>query len=268
MALGSPVTDKFPIGTAEIRLAPLAQALKHLPSHSIGQLDDVTISVSNTSVQKRAGFPQRTVASAVTENIVTITGTVGEYSRRNMQILAGEAPEPLVPDASSFLKTAAAAGAVSLVLNDGDGANFAPAQLITIYVEGRPELMQVTRIESIADDTLTLATGLATLHAYPANLTRIFAAQPIGKAITRVNYFSGQVIQSQFTDGRPIAWNFWKVANSGGLEAALNPTDFATTTITLECLEPSAAEFQTGGVLEHVAKEIVEYPVYLCAPGG
>ena len=41
MALGSPVTDKFPIGTAEIRLGALAEALKHLPTHSIGQLDDV-----------------------------------------------------------------------------------------------------------------------------------------------------------------------------------------------------------------------------------
>ena len=65
MALGSPVTDKFPIGTAEIRIAELAKALKHLPSDSIGCLDDVTISITNTSVQKMAGFPQRQVASAI-----------------------------------------------------------------------------------------------------------------------------------------------------------------------------------------------------------
>ena len=51
MPLGSPQTNKFPIGTAEIRIAPMNQALKQMPSHSIGCLDDVTISISNTSVQ-------------------------------------------------------------------------------------------------------------------------------------------------------------------------------------------------------------------------
>ena len=268
MPLGSPITDEFPIGTAEIRLAPLSSALKMMPAHSIGQLDDVTISVSNTSVQKKAGFPQRTVANAVTENVVTISGTVGEYSRRNMQILSGEAPEPLVPDAASSLALAASAGATSVTLATGGGALFTASGLIVIYVEGRPELMQVTKIESIAGDVLTLATGLPLLHAFPANLTKVFAAQPIGKAITKTNYFAAQVIQSQFSDGRPIAWNFWKVSNSGGLEAAMNPTDFATTTIELEAMEPSAAEFQVGGPLAHVADLVVEYPIFLCAPGG
>lgn len=268
MPLGSPITDKFPIGTAEIRLAPLSQALKMMPSHSIGQLDDVTISVSNTSVQKKAGFPQRTVANAITENIVTISGTVGEYSRRNMQILGGEAPEPAVADAASALSAPAAAGALTVTLATGGGALFTAGSLIVIYIDGRPEMMQVTKIDSIAGDVLTLAAGLALLHDFPANLTKVFAAQPIGKAITKTNYFAAQVIQSQFSDGRPIAWNFWKVSNSGGLEAAMNPTDFATTTLELEAMEPSAAEFQVGGPLEHVADLVVEYPIWLCAPGG
>lgn len=268
MPLGSPITDKFPIGTAEIRLSPLSLALKQMPAHSLGQLDDVTLSVSNTSVQKKAGFPQRTVANAITENVVTISGTVGEYSRRNMQILAGEAPEAIIPDAASFLSAPAAAAATSITLNTGDGANFTAGGVITIYVDGRPELMQVTVIESIAGDVLTLKAGLALLHSFPANLTKVFAAQPIGKALTKTNYFSCQVIQSQFSDGRPIAWNFWKVSNSAGLEAAMNPTDFATTTIELEAMEPSAAEFQAGGALEHLADLIVEHPIWMAAPGG
>ena len=49
MALGSPQTDKFPIGTAEIRIAPLALAMKQMPAHSLGCLDDVTISITNTT---------------------------------------------------------------------------------------------------------------------------------------------------------------------------------------------------------------------------
>lgn len=268
MALGSPVTEKFPIGTAEIRLAPLESALKHLPSHSLGQLDDVTISITNTTVQKKAGFPQRTVANAITETVVTVSGTVGEYSRRNMQILAGDAPEAPVADVMVNLKEAATAGSTLLTLNTGDGAKFTPGQLIVVYVDGRPEQMQVTKIASIADDVLTLVTGLGLLHDFPAGPTRIFAAQPIGKNLTKTTYFSASVIQSQFSDGRPIAWNFWKVSNSGGLEAAMNPTDFSTTTIELEAVEPSAAEFQSGGKLAHLADVIAEYPVWMAAPGG
>ena len=268
MALGSPVTDKFPIGTAEIRLAPLAEALKHLPSHSIGQLDDVTVSVTNTPVEKKAGFPQRTVATAITETVVTITGTVGEYSRRNMQILGGEAPEAPVADVMVAVPNAIASGATTIELGTGDGAKFAAGQLIVIYVDGRPELMQVTKIASIAADTLTLATGMGALHNFPGSVTRVFAAQPIGKGIKKTNYFSAQVIQNQFSDGRPIAWNFWKVSNAGGLELAMNPTDFSTATIELSAVEPVATEFQEGGLLAHVADLIAEYPVYLCAPGG
>lgn len=268
MPLGSPQTDKFPIGTAEIRIAGLDLALKHLPTHSLGCMDDTTISITNNSVQKRAGFPQRQVASAVTENIVSISGTLGEYSRRNIQILAGEAPEPVVADVKVPLKTAAAAGAVSLVLNTGDGAKFAANQLIVLYVEGKPELITIAKVDSIATDTLTLNAGTPTLHAYPANVTKIFAAQPLGKAVTKTEYFSCQVIQNQFSDGRPIAWNFWKVSAGSGMELALNPNDFSTTALTLNAMEPTAAEFQAGGALEDVAEFIADYPIFMCAPGG
>ena len=268
MPLGSPQTNKFPIGTAEIRIAPMNLALKQMPSHSIGCLDDVTISISNTSVQKRAGFPQRQVANAITENIVTVTGTVGEYSRRNMQIMAGEAPEVVVADKAGVLATAQTAGSVSVPLAVGQGANFTVGGLITVYIEGKPELITVAKISSIATDTLTLDSDTPLLHDYPATVTKVFAANPIGKSVTKTSYFSLQVIQSQFADGRPIAWNFWKASASNGMELAMNPTDFSTTSIELQCLEPAAAEFQTGGDLFHIADIIAEFPIYMAAPGG
>lgn len=268
MALGSPMTDKFPIGTAEIRLAPLEKALAHMPSDSIGVLDDVTISITNTSVNRSAGFPQRVVATAITEQTVTISGTVGEYSRRNIQTLTGEAPEAPVADAMAILAAPATAGSTSLELATGSGANFAANQVICIYVEGRPELLTVAVIDSITDDTITLKSHTPLLHAFQANVTRVYAAQPIGKAITKTEYFSAQVIQSQFSDGRPLPWNFWKVSVTSGLEMALNPTDFSTTTMELTAQEPTAADFQVGGPLAHVSDLIVEYPTYMAVLGG
>lgn len=268
MALGSPQTDKFPIGTAEIRIAALSKALKHLPSDSIGTLDDVTISVTNTSVQKTAGFPQRQVASAITENTVSISGTVGEYSRRNIQILGGEAPEAPVADAMALLAAPAAAGSTTLELAPGSGALFTANQVICVYVDGRPELLTIAVIDSIADDTLTLKATTPMLHPFQANVTKVFAAQPVGKAITKTEYFSVQVIQSQFADGRPLPWNFWKASITSGLELALNPTDFSTTTMEIACMEPAASDFQVGGPLEHVSDLVVEYPIYMAVLGG
>lgn len=268
MAIGSPQTDKFPIGTAEIRIAELSRALKHLPTDSIGTLDDVTISVANTSVNKMAGFPQRTVATAITENNVSITGTVGEYSRRNIQVLSGEAAEAAVEDVVVTLQDAATAGASTLELATGDGAKFQAGQLICLYIEGRPELLTVAKIDSITDDTLTLDSTTPTLHAYPALLTRIYAAHPIGKPITKTEYFSIQVVQSQFSDGRPLVWNFWKGAVTNGMEMVLNPTDFSTTSMEITCIEPAAKDFQAGGPLFDVADFVIEHPIYMGVLGG
>lgn len=268
MALGSPVTDKFPIGTAEIRLSPLNLAMRQMPSHSLGVLDDVTVSISNTSVQRRAGFPQRQVANAITENIVSVSATVGEYSKRNMQIMSGEAPEVMVADVAGVLATSQTAGSTTLPLATGQGTGFVANGLVTVYIEGKPELVTVARIASISTDTLTLAAETPLLHDYPANITKVFAANPFGRAVVKTQYMALQLIQTQFSDGRPIVWNFWKASAANGMELAMNPTDFSSTSIELQCLEPSAAEFQVGGPLAHVAALVTEYPVYVCSPGG
>ena len=268
MAIGSPQSEKFSIGTSEVRIAPMNLALKQMPIHSLGALDDVTINISNTAVVKNAGFPQRQVASAITENLVSVTATPSEYSRRNIQILAGEAPEVAVVDVASTLSASATAGATSINVATGDGANFSPGQVITLYPEGRPELLSVVKVASIATDTITLSADTPILHNYAATVTRVYVTYPIGKSLTKTNYFSLQVIQSEFSSGRPLPWNFWKASVSSGLELAMNATDFASTNLEISVLEPAASEYGTGGDLEHVADLIAQYPIYMYTPGA
>ena len=268
MAIGSPQSDKFSIGTSEVRIAPLNLALKQMPIHSLGALDDVTINISNESVVKNAGFPQRQVAAAITQNLVSVTATPSEYSRRNIQILAGEAPEAAVTDVASTLAAPATAGATSITVATGDGSKFTPGMLITLYPVGRPELLSIVKVSTVATDTITLATETPTLHAYAATVTQVFATFPIGKSLTKTNYFSMQVIQSEFSTGRPLPWNFWKASVSSGLELAMNATDFASTNLEISVLEPAASEYGTGGALEHVASLIAEYPIFMYSPGA
>ena len=46
MPLGSARTNKFPIGTAELRVGPLTAAGNLMDVHSVGLIDQATLSVS------------------------------------------------------------------------------------------------------------------------------------------------------------------------------------------------------------------------------
>jgi len=59
--LGSAITPKFDIGTAEMRLGPLTKANLLQQSDSIGLIDDATYTVNQTSVDLLGGFPKTVV---------------------------------------------------------------------------------------------------------------------------------------------------------------------------------------------------------------
>ena len=88
--LGSPRTTKFSIGTAELRIGPLLEAMKLKQENSIGLIDNATVEVSQESVDLTGGFPKVLVDTAVVSQESSITATLREYSRRNLQVMLGE----------------------------------------------------------------------------------------------------------------------------------------------------------------------------------
>jgi len=89
----------------------------------------------------------------------------------------------------------------------------------------------------------------------------IYKANQIGLGnASATNYFAVQVLGLDHSTGRPVGFNFWKAAISGGLEYSFSSDNFASTPLTFKVLQPSAAEYGVGGPLNHVSGLMANHP--------
>lgn len=272
MALGAPQTSKYKIGTAEVRIGALSNANKLTQAFSVGLLDSVTVEATQTSVDLKGGFPKFLADTAIVEQAVTVTATLREYSRRNLKLMLGEGVEDVEPaDFQSMMADDNILGATTLDVTAADGASFTAGDLIIIYKKDVAEEVTVARVDSIATDTLTLDTNTPLLHAYNGTTDTVYVviahAVPLG-AIVKTSYFCMDVIESERATGRPLQWKFWKCALAAGMTVASNADDFASMDFQAKALAPAAADYGTGGDLEHMAAIIPANPMGLYLPGG
>lgn len=269
MPLGSAVTTKFSIGTAELRVGPLTDAGNLDATFSVGLLDSVSLSVEQEAAELEGGFPRKLVDTAIIRQSVSLTATVREYSRRNLRLLVGEGIGGVAPvDFATTMDAGEILGSTTIDVPTGKGASFTAGDIITIYPTGYPEKVSVCRVVSIATDTLTLDAGTPTLYAYDAG-TPIFISRPIALgAVSQTNYFAVTLVQKENSSGRPLVWNFWKGAIASGLNLETNAEDFASTELQINLLEPAAVEYGAGGDLVHLANIIPTHPIGLYAGGA
>lgn len=268
MALGSPMTNKFQIGTAELRVGPMTSAMKLLQTHSVGLVDSVTVSVGQESVDLEGGFPKQLMDSAIVRQTAEVSAVLREYSRRNLKIAVGDGVSTAVTDVSTTLSASASAGATSVSVQAGLGASFTAGDLAVIYKANAPENVQIVRVQSISTDNLTLDTDTPLLFDVAGNDPVYVAKQVAIGAVTKTNYMAAMVVQKENATGRPLVWNFWKASIAGNLDYATNADDFASTTLTLKCLQPAAAEYANGQPLAHLVDIIPTHPIGFLALGG
>jgi hypothetical protein len=262
--LGAPRTTKFQIGTAELRVGPLSLANKLTQAHSVGLIDSVTIEIAQDSVDLEGGFPRAPVDTAIVRRNGSITATMREYSRRNIRIMMGEGVDTVEPsDVASLVVSNVAADATSVSVSGGTGADFTAGDVVVIYPEGDPASISVCRVESISTDTLTLDADTPTLHAYDGTSAtiKIYVAQQVGiGAVQTTAYFAAQVVQVERKTGRPVGFNVWKSTIATGMSMGTNAEDFASTDLQIKMLDPAAAEYASGGVLEHIGVFVPSHP--------
>jgi hypothetical protein len=272
MPLGAAKTKKYKIGTAEMRIGPLASANKLIQAHSLGVLDNVTVEVTQNSVNLEGGFPKTIFDTAIVSQNVVVTGNMREYSRRNLSVLLGgsvSASEPT--DAVGTASTDTTAGATSVPLGTGDGANFTEGDIVVVYPEGKPHLVSVCLIDAIATDTLTLDAGTPTLvdYAGTTDTIHVFNAQQVAIGdISQTNYFSLSVIESERATGRPIGFAFWKATLASGVTLGSNSDDFAATDFVANVIQPAASEYAAGQPLNHLANVIPTHPTGMYYAGA
>lgn len=263
MPLGSPKTRQFNLGTAELRIMPLSSSGKGLPAHSVGLVDTVSVEVAQDAVRLEGGFPRKLVDIAIASQNATVTGALREVSRRNLKVLLGQgvgASEP-TDVATTMTGTATAAGATSLDVASATG--IAANDTLVVFPTGKPELMSVVIVDSIATNTLTLNAKTPLLHAYDPALgaVQVFNAQPIPiGAVDQVQYFGVQVIQRNYANGRPRVFDLWKAAISAGMTFETSNQDYGSQNLQIEVMEPTAEDYAVGGPLEHLSGIIPNYP--------
>ena len=268
MPLGSPVTNKFSIGTAELRIGPLTEANKLLSSHSVGLIDSASLNVEQEAAELEGGFPRKLVDTAIIRQSASITATLREYSRRNIMTMLGEGVVASSTDYAVVLDAQSTIASGDIILPTGEGVNFSIGDIVTGYAAGKPEEVSVCRVASIATDTLTLDTGTPLLFDLEIGDT-VFLSHPapVG-AITQTNYFAVALVQKENSSGRPVVWNFWKGALASGLSMDTNAEDFASTEMEINLLEPAVAEYGAGADLEHLNNIIPANPIGFYAGGG
>lgn len=268
MALGSPITNKFQIGTAELRVGPMTSAMKLLQSHSVGLVDSVTVTIGQESVDLEGGFPKQLMDSAIVRQTAEVSAVLREYSRRNLKVAIGDGVANAVTDVSTAMAGSAAAAATSVSVTAGTGASLTAGDLLVSYKLNAPENVQILRVSGIATDTVTLDSDTPLLFDV-VNGDPIYVAKQVAiGAVAKTNYMAAMVVQKENSTGRPMVWSFWKASISGNLEYGTNASDFASTTTTLKCLQPSAAEYGVGQPLAHLTDIIPSHPIGFLALGG
>ena len=266
MSLGSPVSNKFQIGTAELRLGPLTSAMKLLQTHSVGLVDSVSVTIGQESVDLEGGFPKQLMDSAIVRQTAEVSAVLREYSRRNLKVAVGDGITTAVTDVATTVSTNASSSATSLIVTSA--TSMSAADLLVAYKPGAPENVQILRIQSIATNTLTLDSDTPLLFDLAVGDPVFIAKQVAIGAVSQTNYMAAMVVQKENSTGRPITWNFWKASISGNLEYATNADDFASTTMTLKCLQPAASEYGVGANLAHLSDIIPSHPIGFLALGG
>ena len=232
--IGSAQTRKFSIGTAELRVGPLNLAGRLTQAHSVGLIDGSGLSVEQTIVELKGGFPQVINDTAITEQMSTISGTLREFSRRNLGILMGQGLTYVdegndITDASTTLTQAAPKDTQVLSLTAITNFGASGAQIldnnkwhgwVIVYDPTDTGLSFISRITNIGPAVAitgtfantTSASTSATLSAANTNLRPghlvTCANFPAGTTIVSVNGTAVTLSQAATTTGTSVAATF------------------------------------------------------------
>ncbi len=269
MSLGQARTNRFNIGTAELRVGPLSASGKLTQKHSVGLIDDAKVAYSREVAQLKGGFPKKLVDETPISETTTITATLREYSQKNLDILLNQGDLATVTDVFSNCTAAITGGATTPEVTVASGASFTVGDTVVAYIVGHPEWVFVGKLLSKATNDLTLSemdsdlyTQINTLIA-GGSVLRVFRAvvSSVGN-LAATAYYGVSLVQRDLKTGRPIVFNFWKVTAKGGMDYGTNATDYNSTSLSLEVLEPSAVDYAVGGDLEHLADIIPTAPMW------
>jgi hypothetical protein len=276
MSIGAPITKKFKIGTFEVRIGPLSKAGLLTPEHSIGVVDSVALNVEQQSTEVMAGFPQMPADVAITSYVTGLTGTMREYSRRNLNVLLGNgvfAPDAAADVKGGTLVTTSAIAKGATTLTASEATTLAKDDVIVVYSTTRPERVSICRVASDVTASATIGLNSTTPIVADTADTNAFEKAEVVKwykspiiavgNISSISYFSVQLLSTDRGTSATTGFNFWKGTLAAGMKMNMTPAEFASSDLEFKFLIPGRSEYASGGDLEHMSGLIASNPVGL-----
>jgi hypothetical protein len=270
--LGMPVTAKFILGAAELRISLMSAAGRQLPNQSVGVIEKWGYAVENQFVDLRSGFPKTLLDKALVESVGKLTFTTREYTLRNMNVLAGGAVAAYPTaggDLVGTVDTTAHINAAEVTLVLTADVAFQAGMLVSVYSTTDPTKVTVSTVDSYTSGTKTLVlkTGQGTLVEFAQNeVVKVSNLATFGGGSSgSVNYFSAQLIYLDRPTSRPVVVDFWKCATDAGVTIESTGDDFASQDWSIGLLVPVASEYGVSGPLYHQAAAIPSNPLFRVA---
>lgn len=113
--IGSSKSNKFQIGSAEIRIGPLSRAGQLTSADSVGLLQSASVNFANESVDLEGGLPKTLIDTVIVKQTATVQASAYEYTTNNLKVMlnAGVGRDSR-PDYTFQVATSIAANATSI----------------------------------------------------------------------------------------------------------------------------------------------------------
>lgn len=270
MAFGSAVSNKFQIGTSEIRIGELSMANKLTKAHSVGLLQSAAVNFQQDSVDLEGGFPKMLVDTAIVKTNITVESQAYEYSRKNIMVMLNEGVETSgsVTEATGTLATVP--NVTTLTASTFDTtlllASVSVGDLLVVYPANKPEDLSIIKVTAVGAATVA---GNAKI-TYDGTVTPLLFSGTVGSTVYKANqiglgksvatnYFTLDILGTD-SKGNPKGFKFWKSAVSGGMNYSFSNDSYAVTPLNFKILAPSAEDYALGGPLEKLKGIIPAHP--------
>ena len=85
--IGSSKSNKFQIGSAEIRIGPLSRAGQLTSADSVGLLQSASVNFANESVDLEGGLPKTLIDTVIVKQTATVQASAYEYTTNNLKVM-------------------------------------------------------------------------------------------------------------------------------------------------------------------------------------
>lgn len=281
--LGSPKSGKTMIGTFELRIGSLSEALKMTSNHSVGIIDNVKIDMQMDSVDLLSGFPQQPVDTAITKFTTAVSAALRENSARNLKVLLGS-PSNNSSTVDAYDATNVSSAVVSVrdaggtvtsqitknvvcKLEVASASGFGSSDVITISNPKKPSQVHITTVSGApSGNIISLATTFP-FDIASTDITNLVVQKSklvAGGDITGApTYFTAQLLRTDRKTGTTVGFNFWKCAISSGISWNANVTEFATLDLNFKVLVPTSSDLTDSNRLSGVKTYIDANPAFM-----